>query len=112
MPVPCFRGGPPPRGPVASYVKGVLPASMTTVILVDAAPGFEDSVEVSLGDLEEVSSVVRENVRNHDLAALLDIEDPAELQRFLTNEVRTLGGLQGYKQVDEPDPDLLARLEA
>lgn len=85
---------------------------MSTVVFVDAVPGYEDVVEAALEDLEPIRALVREKSGNHDLAILLEMEDAGEVKRFLMNDVRTLSGLKGYRQVDEPDADLLQRLEA
>lgn len=85
---------------------------MTTVVLVDAVPGFEDSVAADLRDLEHVVSVVSLKRGNNDLGVLVDLEDPAELQRFLINEIRTLSGLAGYEEVETPSEELLSELKA
>lgn len=85
---------------------------MSTVVLVDAAPGFEDSVEAELTGLEAVQSIVAENHRNFDLAVLLDLDDPGEVETFLTNKIRMETGVQDVRQVDAPDEALLKRLGA
>lgn len=85
---------------------------MTTVVLVDAAPGFEDSVEAELEDLEAVQSIVAEKERNFDLAVLVDIDDPGDLSTFITNEVRMETGVQDVREVEVPDEGLLQRLQA
>ncbi len=85
--------------------------SMTTVVLVDAVPGFEDAVASDLRDLEHVSKVVSLKRGNNDLGVLVDLDDPGEVQRFLINEIRTLSGLAGYEEVEDPSKELLSDLE-
>ena len=90
---------------------GRFPA-VQVVVLVDAAPGFEGSVEASLRRVNGVTSVIRHKQGNFDLAVLVEVSDPALLERLLTNELRTISGVRGLERVGEPDAALLQRFPA
>ncbi len=82
---------------------------MKAIFRVNAAPGFEDSVEDALSEMEGVFGVVQEKVGNYDLVVAVEGEDANELQD-LENAIRQESGIQGVKQVGSPDRDLLNRL--
>lgn len=82
---------------------------MKAIFRVNAAPGFEDSVEDALSEMEGVFGVVQEKDGNYDLVVAIEGEDANELQD-LENAMRQESGIQGVKQVGSPDRDLLNRL--
>lgn len=83
---------------------------MKAIVLINAAPGFEDPVEAALDDLDAVLSQTPENQGNYDIAALLEGEDANEIQDAM-NALRHESGIQGLQVVESPDDDLLARLK-
>ena len=85
---------------------------MQAVVLVDAAPGFEDGVEAALRQFHGVLRVTRLKDRNYDMAVLLDVEDAAAVTKFMTNQVRLVTGVSGIERVERPSPELLRRLTA
>lgn len=79
------------------------------IVRVNAAPGFEDSAEAALGDLDTVLNVIRDNQGNFDLVVLIEGEDANEIQDT-ENAIRHESGIQGLERVDDPDRRLLKRL--
>jgi DNA-binding Lrp family transcriptional regulator len=83
---------------------------MQAVVLVDCAPGFEESVEAQLRYTQGVKNLCWEKQGNYDIAVLVDVKDAAELQSLLTNRFRTLSGVKGVERVKEPSSALLGKL--
>lgn len=83
---------------------------MKLILRVDAAPGFEDTVEDALLEIDGVLNVVHENEGNFDLAVSLEAENRNGLQD-LENEIRHESGVQGLKRVDAPSERLKDRLK-
>jgi DNA-binding Lrp family transcriptional regulator len=85
---------------------------MQAVLRVDAAPGFEESVEAQLRYTQGVKAVVYDKDGNYDYLILVEVKDPAELQSMMTNRFRTLSGVKAVERIKEPSPDLLRKLGA
>lgn len=83
---------------------------MQVVVVVDAAPGFEDAVSASLKALPEVKGFARIKHGNYDMAVLIDIEDEAMVQRFMHGQMRVVTGVRAVERLEHPNEDLLARL--
>lgn len=84
---------------------------MQAVVLVNAAPGFEEAVEAALRKVEGVTGVARVKKQNYDLAALVDVADEAEIRLVVDSRIRRLSGVQGAELVESPSGKLLSRLE-
>lgn len=82
---------------------------MRAVVHIDAAPGFEDSVEAALSGTDGVFRVVNEKAGNFDLAAGIQAPDANGIQD-LENEIRHESGVQGLQRLDSPGQQLLDRL--
>ncbi len=82
---------------------------MKAVFRINAAPGFERSVETAVGKHTGVFSVVRDKDRSFDLIVAVEAEDAARIQA-LENRIRWTTGLVGLKRVERPARPLLQRL--
>lgn len=82
---------------------------MKAIFRVNAAPGFEDTVEAYLSEAEGTFSVVREKEGNYDFAVALEAEDANAIQDA-ENAIRHETGVQGVKRIRTPEKDLLKRL--
>lgn len=82
---------------------------MKAVVRIDAAPGFEDSVEDAVGATSGVVRVMPDNEGNYDLVAALRAED-ANAMQDLENELRQESGVVGLTEVDDPSTELVKRL--
>ncbi len=85
---------------------------METVVLVNAAPGYETKVVDALRKEEGVAGITRVNQENFNMAVLLHMEGPTELQKFLTNTLMFISGVQGAELMREPGSELMTRLNA
>lgn len=83
---------------------------MKAIVRIDAAPGFEDTVEAALRDTSGVFNVVSEKQKNFDLVAGLRADDANGI-RDIENAIRHESGVQGIERVDAPDETLLQRLQ-
>lgn len=83
---------------------------MKVVVRIDAAPGFEDTVEAALSDVEGVFNVAVDNEGNFDLVAGLEADDANGLQDT-ENAIRQESGVQGVKRLDDPEASILERLQ-
>lgn len=83
---------------------------MKAVVRIDAAPGFEDSVEAAVAEIDGVFSVVPDKEGNFDLVAGLEAPDANGIQDT-ENAIRHETGIQGLERVDAPDKTLLRRLK-
>lgn len=77
---------------------------------VDAAPGFEESVEAQLRYTHGVRKVVRDKHHNFDFLVLVDVKDAAELSLLLNSRLRMLSGVKGVEHEKHPGPELLQKL--
>jgi hypothetical protein len=84
---------------------------METVVLVNAAPGYEERVASSLQDEDGVAGIAAVQKENFNMAILLDVDGPNKLQKFLTNTLMFVSGVQGAELEKDPTDDLMARLE-
>ena len=85
---------------------------MDAVILVDAAPGFEDSVEASLRKNHAVVNVARVKQGNYDMVVLVRVSDESSLTRLVSSDLRMVSGVRGVQRLADPSPDLMKRLSA
>lgn len=83
---------------------------MKVIIRINAAPGYEDTVEDALGKLDAVLNLVREKEGNYDLAAVLEGNDADEISN-VENAIRHESGVQGLEREIQPDANLLDRLK-
>jgi hypothetical protein len=83
---------------------------MQAVLRVDAAPGFEESVEAQLKYTQGVKRVAFEKHDNYDFLVLVDVTDAAELQRMVHSRIRLLSGVKGVEHLKEPTSEQLAKL--
>ena len=83
---------------------------MEAVVLINAAPGFEEAVHASVNKLEGVAAVARVKKENYDLAVLIDVADADEVQRFVTSRLRGVSGIQGAELLEAPSDRLIAQL--
>lgn len=82
---------------------------MKQILRIDAAPGFEDSVEDALRGTRGVFSVVPEKEKNFDFVVGLEGQDANQV-RDIENELHHESGVQGIERVESPDDKLLERL--
>lgn len=83
---------------------------MQAVVRVDAAPGFEESVEAQLRTTQGVRKVVFEKHGNYDFLVLCEVKDAADLERLLNSRLRLLSGVKGLEHERQPGPELLRKL--
>lgn len=83
---------------------------MKAIVLINAAPGFEDGVQAALDGMEHVLTHTLENRGNYDIAALLSGEDANEIQDAM-NAIRHESGVQGLELLKDPETSLLDRLK-
>lgn len=103
--------GPPPTapGPPSFMPVRVGGGRVKAIVLVDAAPGYEDQVEAALDDLDPVVSRTREKQDNFDIAALVEGENENAVQDAM-NAIRHESGVQGLKIERDPGASLKKRL--
>lgn len=82
---------------------------MKAVFRINAAPGFERSVETAVGKHAGVLSVVRDKNQSFDLIVAVEAEDAARIQA-LENRIRWTSGLVGLRRVERPGRPMLQRL--
>lgn len=85
---------------------------METVVLVNAAPGYEERVANALRDEDGVAGISRVQEESFNMAVLLQLEGPNELQKFLTNTLMFISGVQGAELAKDPEPELMNRLKS
>jgi hypothetical protein len=85
---------------------------METVVLVNAAPGYEERVANSLRDEDGVAGISHVEDESFNMAVLLELDGPNELQKFLTNTLMFISGVQGAELAKDPEPDLMNRLKS
>jgi len=85
---------------------------METVVLVNAAPGYEERVASALQDEDGVAGIAAVQQENFNMAILLQVDGPNKLQKFLTNTLMFVSGVQGAELEKDPSDDLMTRLES
>lgn len=85
---------------------------METVVLVNAAPGYEERVATALRNEDGVAGISRVEEESFNMAVLLKLEGPTELQKFLTNTLMFISGVQGAELAREPSSELMNRLNS
>ena len=83
---------------------------MQAVVLIDAAPGYEEAVEASLRKVRGITRVARFKDRNYDLAILVQGEDAALVERVVNSEIRMITGISGVERIPDPSKRLLDAL--
>lgn len=83
---------------------------MQAVVRVDAAPGFEESVEAQLRYTQGVQKVVFDKQGNYDFLVLCDVKDAADLEKLLNSRLRLLSGVKGVEHEKQPGPEMMRRL--
>lgn len=85
---------------------------METVVLVNAAPGYEERVASALQEEDGVAGIAAVQEDNFNMAILLQVDGPNKLQKFLTNTLMFVSGVQGAELDKDPSDDLMERLES
>jgi hypothetical protein len=85
---------------------------METVVLVNAAPGYEERVASALQDEDGVAGIAAVQQENFNMAILLQVDGPNKLQKFLTNTLMFVSGVQGAELDKDPSDELMDRLES
>ena len=80
-------------------------------MLVNAAPGYEERVASALQDEDGVAGIAAVQQENFNMAILLQVDGPNKLQKFLTNTLMFVSGVQGAELDKDPTDDLMERLE-
>ncbi len=79
---------------------------MEALFLVDAAPGFENSVQSALEG--KVKNIVRAKIRNNDFIVAMELPDESAVEDALRHDL-WVSGVKGVERV-EPAPEILAHL--
>lgn len=85
---------------------------METVVLVNAAPGYEERVASALREEDGVAGIAAVQEENFNMAILLQVDGPNKLQKFLTNTLMFISGVQGAELDKDPSDDLMERLQS
>lgn len=99
-------------GPIVYKYRASVATTMETVVLVNAAPGYEERVATALRKEDGVAGISRVEEESFNMAVLLQLDGPNELQKFLTNTLMFISGVQGAELAKDPEPDLMNRLKS
>ncbi len=67
-------------------------------------------MESTLKGIAGVKRATRHKDRNYDMAILVEFNDPADIQRLITQVIPMVAGVKGVERMETPAPTLLKQL--
>jgi hypothetical protein len=84
--------------------------AVRAILLVDAAPGFEEAVEAQLLRIPEIVALAQVKDHDYDWAVAVEYRDAVQFQQVVQSRFFSIAGLKGWEKVESPSPQLLAKL--